>query len=278
MIDFYAPGDGTLRANGRELHIKGANWFGTEGQHAVLYGLEKRSLDDLLAFLAANGFNALRLLFNHEHVDSDPPTPAYDLRGGRNFNPWLNPELLALPRDAAGDRLEGGGARHPRAARVPPDPRVLQRPARREVRPLRVARRLGRPVVRPGVVGGARAQELGEALRRLLRRVERARRRPDERAARRRLGARRRADGLAARRAAPRQRRAAQLPAVADARGGRRLPWRRRRRRRRARGDVPVGRGPGGRAQVPAEDEQPDEGGVLAARLRPGDLREDPRV
>ena len=94
MIDFYAPGDGTLRANGRELHIKGANWFGTEGQHAVLYGLEKRSLDDLLAFLAANGFNALRLLFNHEHVDSDPPTPAYDLRGGRNFNPWLNPELL----------------------------------------------------------------------------------------------------------------------------------------------------------------------------------------
>ena len=78
MIDFYAWRRHAARERAG-LHIKGANWFGTEEQHAVLYGLEKRSLDDLLAFLAANGFNALRLLFNHEHVDSDPPTPAYDL-------------------------------------------------------------------------------------------------------------------------------------------------------------------------------------------------------
>lgn len=35
MIDFYAAGDGTLRADNKVLKIKGANWFGTEGQHGL---------------------------------------------------------------------------------------------------------------------------------------------------------------------------------------------------------------------------------------------------
>ena len=52
MIDFHAPGDGTLRANGKVLKIKGANWFGTEGQHGLPYGLEERGLDEYLKFLA----------------------------------------------------------------------------------------------------------------------------------------------------------------------------------------------------------------------------------
>ena len=40
MIEWTASA-GRIHANGEVFNIKGANWFGTEGQHAMLYGLEK---------------------------------------------------------------------------------------------------------------------------------------------------------------------------------------------------------------------------------------------
>ena len=52
MLNIYGYG-GLLYANGERLNIKGVNWFGTEGQHAMLYGLEKHGLDYYLEFLAA---------------------------------------------------------------------------------------------------------------------------------------------------------------------------------------------------------------------------------
>ena len=60
MIEWTASA-GRIHANGEVFNIKGANWFGTEGQHAMLYGLEKHGLDYYLEFLAANKFNSLRL-------------------------------------------------------------------------------------------------------------------------------------------------------------------------------------------------------------------------
>ena len=54
MIEWTASA-GRIHANGEVFNIKGANWFGTEGQHAMLYGLEKHGLDYYLKFLAANG-------------------------------------------------------------------------------------------------------------------------------------------------------------------------------------------------------------------------------
>ena len=59
MIEWTASA-GRIHANGEVFNIKGANWFGTEGQHAMLYGLEKHGLDYYLEFLAANKFNSLR--------------------------------------------------------------------------------------------------------------------------------------------------------------------------------------------------------------------------
>ena len=44
MIEWTASA-GRIHANGEVFNIKGANWFGTEGQHAMLYGLEKHGLD-----------------------------------------------------------------------------------------------------------------------------------------------------------------------------------------------------------------------------------------
>ena len=42
-------------------HAEGPPWFGFEGNNAVVDGLWQRPLDAYLDFIAANGFNAIRL-------------------------------------------------------------------------------------------------------------------------------------------------------------------------------------------------------------------------
>lgn len=60
--------DGKLLANGKEFRIKGINWFGSESGPWPPFGLDHNSIDFYLKFLADNGFNAIRLLFNHQSV------------------------------------------------------------------------------------------------------------------------------------------------------------------------------------------------------------------
>ena len=51
----------TIFANGSPLAIKGVSWFGLEGPNGVLGGLDLRPLDEVLNFLVAHDFNAIRL-------------------------------------------------------------------------------------------------------------------------------------------------------------------------------------------------------------------------
>ena len=60
--------DSRLWANGEEFHIKGVNWVGSEGRTGAPYGLDQHTVDHYMDFLNMNGFNAIRLLFNHESV------------------------------------------------------------------------------------------------------------------------------------------------------------------------------------------------------------------
>ena len=63
--------DGQLYANGEPFSIKGVNWYGSEGRvdgPGPPGGLDVHSISWYMAFLAKNGFNAIRLLFNHEQV------------------------------------------------------------------------------------------------------------------------------------------------------------------------------------------------------------------
>ena len=68
--------DGKLLANGKEFRIKGINWFGSESGPWPPFGLDHNSIDFYLKFLADNGFNAIRLLFNHQRVLEDAPVGA----------------------------------------------------------------------------------------------------------------------------------------------------------------------------------------------------------
>lgn len=89
-LDFYGAGDGKLHANGDVFHIKGINWYGTEGKQMMLEGASVRPIGSLLDFLASNQFNAMRLLFNMEDWRDDTAVP----KG--HFSALLNPELVGL--------------------------------------------------------------------------------------------------------------------------------------------------------------------------------------
>ena len=66
-IDFVAYG-GRIYANGEPFDIKGINWFGSESRHGPPSGLARHGLGFYLDLLEFHGFNALRLLFNHQSV------------------------------------------------------------------------------------------------------------------------------------------------------------------------------------------------------------------
>ena len=48
--------------------VKGVNWYGSEGRTGAPAGLHKHSIEWYLDWLSKRGFNAIRLLFNHESV------------------------------------------------------------------------------------------------------------------------------------------------------------------------------------------------------------------
>ncbi|KAL1512239.1 hypothetical protein AB1Y20_005501 [Prymnesium parvum] len=87
-LDFYSNGrDGVLYANGVQFSIKGLNWFGAETAMRVPDGLWKRSLGDLLDFMATNGFNSLRLFISMQNVAENKRTPS-------NFDEYGTPQLV----------------------------------------------------------------------------------------------------------------------------------------------------------------------------------------
>lgn len=65
MLNFEAR-NSLILLNGKRFDVRGVNWFGSEGDALLPLGLNLRSIDDILAFIAHQGFNAVRILFNHK--------------------------------------------------------------------------------------------------------------------------------------------------------------------------------------------------------------------
>ena len=85
--------EGKLYANGERLHIKGVNWFGSEGRSGPPLGLDKHPISWYMSLLKTHKFNAIRFLFNHKTVLNDemlePPNEAKYGKGAA----WEAPEL-----------------------------------------------------------------------------------------------------------------------------------------------------------------------------------------
>eukprot|EP00965_Chrysotila_dentata_P236676 6201457-Pleurochrysis_carterae.AAC.1 len=58
-LDFRAR-DGFLWANDERFHVKGVNWFGSEGRAGPPLGLDKHTIDWYMQFMRDNSFNAIR--------------------------------------------------------------------------------------------------------------------------------------------------------------------------------------------------------------------------
>lgn len=84
--EFYGRG-GRLHADGAHFDIKGFNWWGSEGEWQLPYGLTNRSAREILRFARKHDFNAMRLLFSWEAWEADGPVPASHFSAA--LNPWL---------------------------------------------------------------------------------------------------------------------------------------------------------------------------------------------
>ena len=65
---------------------QGLNWFGSEGDEGVVEGLVINPASFYFEFMAANKFNAVRLLFNHESVNINGPIPLEMVNPIKNHN------------------------------------------------------------------------------------------------------------------------------------------------------------------------------------------------
>ena len=90
----------------RQLEV---TWWGAESVAACPEGLDHQSIDDLLAFVSRQGFNAVRLPFLHQHVLFDEPLKATAF--SKKLNAALAPDgqpvsytemLLAVAQRGAG--------------------------------------------------------------------------------------------------------------------------------------------------------------------------------
>lgn len=59
-------------AKGEWVRLRGVNWFGAESSEFVVGGLDKVTVDDVMARTAAAGFNIVRLPWSNELVERDP--------------------------------------------------------------------------------------------------------------------------------------------------------------------------------------------------------------
>ena len=100
-IDFESH-DGRVHANGQPFSIKGVNWFGSESHPGAPGGLHINSVDWYLEFLSQNGFNALRLPFNHQSMLHNDPILLTGTNKARELRGLTYSEMfLAIAQKAA---------------------------------------------------------------------------------------------------------------------------------------------------------------------------------
>lgn len=81
----HTSGQYIVDSNGVRVHLNAFNWYGSESTDFVVEGLEAQPLNSIVATIKGLGFNAVRLLWSNQMVESNPVVGNYALTANTNL-------------------------------------------------------------------------------------------------------------------------------------------------------------------------------------------------
>uniref|UniRef100_A0A7S4UK49 Glycoside hydrolase family 5 domain-containing protein n=1 Tax=Alexandrium monilatum TaxID=311494 RepID=A0A7S4UK49_9DINO len=90
LLPLQTKGRWIVDSRSQRFRLKCVNWFGASGTQHVVYGLHKRTLQDLVSTLVTWGFNCVRLPFSLELFFTNPPVPGSKTRAEPAMAPGIS--------------------------------------------------------------------------------------------------------------------------------------------------------------------------------------------
>jgi endoglucanase len=101
----HTQGQWIVDSNGTRVHLNAFNWYGAEGTDFVVEGLEAQPLTSIVSAIKGLGFNAVRLLWSNQMVETNPVVGSYALTA----NPSLEGENALTIFDTVVNALTNAG-------------------------------------------------------------------------------------------------------------------------------------------------------------------------
>ncbi|MGH9599718.1 MAG: cellulase family glycosylhydrolase [Terracidiphilus sp.] len=101
----HTSGASIVDSSGKVIHLNAFNWFGAESTDYVVEGLQAQPLSSIVATIKGLGFNAVRLLFSNQMVETNPVVGNYALTA----NPSMDGENALTIYDQVVSALSNAG-------------------------------------------------------------------------------------------------------------------------------------------------------------------------
>ncbi len=101
----HTSGQYIVDSNGVRVHLNAFNWYGFESTDYVVEGLQAQPLNSIVSTIKGLGFNAVRLLWSNQMVESNPVVGNYALTA----NPSLEGENALTIMDTVVNALTSAG-------------------------------------------------------------------------------------------------------------------------------------------------------------------------
>ena len=101
----HTSGQYIVDSNGVRVHLNAFNWYGFESTDYVVEGLQAQPLNSIVSTIKGLGFNAVRLLWSNQMVESNPVVGNYALAA----NPGLEGENALTIMDTVVNALTSAG-------------------------------------------------------------------------------------------------------------------------------------------------------------------------
>jgi len=86
VLPLHTSGRFIVDSNGTRVHLNAFNWYGAESTDYVVEGLQAQPLNSIVATIKGMGFNAVRLLWSNQMVESNPVVGNYALTANTSLD------------------------------------------------------------------------------------------------------------------------------------------------------------------------------------------------